>query len=83
MISRITPKWNPLATARLWARQAPSRLLCSTRHTARYRNPGVIAIDQLKEIHIEGTLETIDAANWARRHADFPALRAARRLGPL
>jgi peptide/nickel transport system substrate-binding protein len=36
----------------------------STRNTAGYRDPAVIAIDQLKEIYIDGTLETIETANW-------------------
>jgi len=36
----------------------------STRNTAGYRDPAVIAIDQLKEIYIDGTLEVIETANW-------------------
>jgi peptide/nickel transport system substrate-binding protein len=36
----------------------------STRNTAGYRDPAVIAIDQLKEMYIDGTLETIETANW-------------------
>jgi len=36
----------------------------STRNTAGYRNPAVIAIDQMKEIYIDGTLEPIETANW-------------------
>jgi peptide/nickel transport system substrate-binding protein len=36
----------------------------STRNTAGYRDPAVIAIDQLKEIYIDGTLDTIETANW-------------------
>src|SRR5260370_260669 len=35
----------------------------STRNTARYRDPAVIAIDQMKEIYIDGTLEPIETAN--------------------
>jgi peptide/nickel transport system substrate-binding protein len=36
----------------------------STRNTAGYRNPAVIAIDQMKEIYIDGTLEPVETANW-------------------
>jgi peptide/nickel transport system substrate-binding protein len=32
----------------------------STRNTAGYRDPAVIAIDQMKEIYIDGTLEVIE-----------------------
>jgi peptide/nickel transport system substrate-binding protein len=36
----------------------------STRNTAGYRDPAVIAIDQMKEIYLDGTLEPIETANW-------------------
>jgi peptide/nickel transport system substrate-binding protein len=36
----------------------------STRNVASFRNPAVILIDQLKEIHVEAVLETIETANW-------------------
>ena len=36
----------------------------STRNTPGYRDPAVIAIDQMKEIYIDGTLEPIETANW-------------------
>jgi peptide/nickel transport system substrate-binding protein len=36
----------------------------STRNVATFRDPAVILIDQLKEIYIEGVLETIETANW-------------------
>jgi peptide/nickel transport system substrate-binding protein len=36
----------------------------STRNTAGYRNPAVIAIDQMKEIYVDGTLEPVETANW-------------------
>ena len=36
----------------------------STRNTAGYRDPAVIAIDQMKEIYIDGTLEVVETANW-------------------
>jgi peptide/nickel transport system substrate-binding protein len=36
----------------------------STRNTAGYRDPAVIAIDQLKEIYIDAVLEPVETANW-------------------
>jgi peptide/nickel transport system substrate-binding protein len=36
----------------------------STRDLPFYRDPAVILIDQLKEIYIDGELETIDTTNW-------------------
>lgn len=36
----------------------------STRNIAIYRDPGVILIDQLKAIHIDGVLEPIDTTVW-------------------
>ena len=36
----------------------------STRNVVYYRDPAVIAIDQLKEIYMDGELETIDTVNW-------------------
>ena len=45
----------------------PNRRLAvtvSTRNTAGYRDPAVIAIDQMKEAYIDGTLEPIETANW-------------------
>ena len=36
----------------------------STRNVATFRDPAVILIDQLKEINVEGVLETIETANW-------------------
>ena len=36
----------------------------STRNVANFRDPAVILIDQLKEIYVEGVLETIETANW-------------------
>ncbi len=36
----------------------------STRNTAGYRDPAVIAIDQMKEIYIDAVLEPIETANW-------------------
>jgi peptide/nickel transport system substrate-binding protein len=36
----------------------------STRNLANFRDPAVILIDQLKEIYIDGQLETIETANW-------------------
>jgi peptide/nickel transport system substrate-binding protein len=36
----------------------------STRNLAVYRDPAAILIDQLKEIYIDGELETVETANW-------------------
>jgi peptide/nickel transport system substrate-binding protein len=36
----------------------------STRNIANFRDQAVILIDQLKEIYIDGQLETIETANW-------------------
>jgi peptide/nickel transport system substrate-binding protein len=45
----------------------PNKLLkvkISTRNISIYRDPGVILIDQLKKIYIEGTLDPIDTTVW-------------------
>ena len=39
----------------------------STRNVASYRDPAVILIDQLKEIYIDGTLDTVETANWHKK----------------
>ena len=36
----------------------------SSRNIPAYRQPAVILIDQLKEIYIDGELETVETANW-------------------
>src|SRR5579884_664924 len=36
----------------------------STRNVATYRDPAVILIDQLKQIYIDGVLDTVETANW-------------------
>jgi len=36
----------------------------ATRNLAPYRDPAVILIDQLKEIYIDGELETVDTTQW-------------------
>src|SRR6478735_3583542 len=36
----------------------------SARNVASYRDPAVILIDQLKEIYIDGVLDTVETANW-------------------
>ena len=36
----------------------------SVRNTPPFRDPAVILIDQLKEIYIDGELETVETANW-------------------
>ena len=40
------------------------KIKVSTRDLPFFRDPAVILIDQLKEIYIDGELETIDTANW-------------------
>jgi peptide/nickel transport system substrate-binding protein len=40
------------------------RIKISTRDVQAYRDPAVILIDQLKEVYIDGELETIDTTNW-------------------
>ena len=39
-------------------------LTISARNVAQHRNVGVLLIDQLKHIYIDGTLETVETANW-------------------
>ncbi|MEX2616196.1 MAG: ABC transporter substrate-binding protein [Alphaproteobacteria bacterium] len=36
----------------------------ATRNIATYRDPAVILIDHLKEIYIDGTLDTVETSNW-------------------
>src|SRR5271169_514531 len=40
------------------------KIKVSTRDLVFYRDPAVILIDQLKDVYIEGELETIDTTNW-------------------
>jgi peptide/nickel transport system substrate-binding protein len=40
------------------------KIKVSTRDVPPYRDPAVILIDQLKDIYIDGDLETIDTAQW-------------------
>jgi peptide/nickel transport system substrate-binding protein len=39
-------------------------LKISTRNLASYRDPAVILIDQLKQVFIDGELDTVETANW-------------------
>src|SRR5436305_167108 len=39
-------------------------LTISTRNVPSFRDPAVILIDQLKEIYVDGVLDTIETANW-------------------
>jgi peptide/nickel transport system substrate-binding protein len=39
-------------------------LKVSARNLNSYRDPAVIAIDQLKEVYIDGELDTVETANW-------------------
>src|SRR5262245_52320425 len=42
----------------------PLPVKISTRNTVVYRDPAAILIDQLKEISIDGELESVETANW-------------------
>src|SRR5215813_8361122 len=42
----------------------PLPVKISTRNTVVYRDPVAILIDQLKEISIDGELESVETANW-------------------
>jgi len=42
----------------------PLALKVATRNLNSYRDPAVILIDQLKEIHIAAELDTVETANW-------------------
>jgi peptide/nickel transport system substrate-binding protein len=39
-------------------------LKVSTRNVPTFRDPAVILIDQLKEIYVDATLDTVETANW-------------------
>jgi len=36
----------------------------STRNVPTYRDPAVILIDQLKDVYVDGVLDTVETANW-------------------
>ena len=40
------------------------RVKVATRNIAQYRDPAVILIDPMKEIYIDGELDTVETANW-------------------
>ena len=42
----------------------PLRIKVSTRDTAAFRDPAVLVVSHLKDIHIEAELETIDTTAW-------------------
>jgi peptide/nickel transport system substrate-binding protein len=42
----------------------PLKVKVSTRNIPLYRNPAVIFIDQMKAIHIDGELDTVDSTIW-------------------
>jgi peptide/nickel transport system substrate-binding protein len=51
----------------------------STRNVATYRDPAVILIDQMKDVYIDGVLDTVETANWhtkVTRHDYAVALNA-------
>ncbi|MGE0415674.1 MAG: ABC transporter substrate-binding protein [Acetobacteraceae bacterium] len=45
----------------------PLKVKMATRNVPQHRDPAVILIDQLKQIHIESELELIESANWPPR----------------
>lgn len=47
-----------------YSAEKPLKVKISTRNIAIYRDPAVILIDQLKNIHIEGVLEVVDTSIW-------------------
>ncbi len=72
---KMLPGYSPdVQTARNEARRIMEKLgygpdkrlpiKVSTRDVVYYRDPAVIAIDQLKQIYMDGELETIDTVNW-------------------
>ena len=72
---RTLPGYDPdVAKSRAAARKIMEKLgygpdkrlsvTVSTRNIAGYRDPAVILIDQLKEIYIDGVLDTIDTTQW-------------------
>jgi len=46
----------------VWARHLP--VIVSTRDISYYRIRRVILIDQLKEVYLDGVLDTVDTTNW-------------------
>jgi ABC-type transport system substrate-binding protein len=47
-----------------YSKDKPLKVKVATRNIAIYRDPAVILIDQLKNIHIEGELENVDTPQW-------------------
>ena len=47
-----------------YSKDKPLKVKIATRNIAIYRDPAVILIDQLKNIHIEGELENVDTPQW-------------------
>src|SRR3954465_1311300 len=70
LLGHAPDRAKSLAEARELMKKAgygPDKLLkikVATRNIAIYRDPGVILIDQLKQIYIEGELEPIDTTVW-------------------
>ena len=47
-----------------YSKDKPLKVKVSTRNIPLYRDPAVIFIDQMKQIHIEGELEVVDTTIW-------------------
>jgi peptide/nickel transport system substrate-binding protein len=52
-----------------YSAQNPLKVKISTRDIAIYRDPGVILIDQLKQIYVQGELEVVDTTIWHAKAA--------------
>ena len=63
--SRRTAR-RPARSWRAWATAPanPLKVKVSTRNIPLYRDPAVLLIDQLKQIHVEGELDVIDTSVW-------------------
>jgi peptide/nickel transport system substrate-binding protein len=74
MLNTIPGYGGDVATNRAEARKIMERLgygpdkhlevKISARNVAAYRDPAVILIDQLKDVYIDGVLDTVETANW-------------------
>src|SRR4029079_2668365 len=47
----------------------PLKIKVGTRNIPLYRDPAVLLIDQLKQIHVEGELDVIDTSVWCAKVA--------------
>ena len=59
----------------------PLNVRVSTRDLPFFRDPAVILIDQLKEVYIDGELETVDTTNWLPKRMRKDYIIAAEQSG--